>query len=87
MLTRRALMASGAALVASCATPRPRGGARPAHDFVRRDGTAFQIGSSRYRYSGANIWYGAYLGADAPFGNRASRGVHAGIQPTSGVDA
>jgi len=71
MLTRRALMATGAALVASCATARPGGGAPSAQAFVRREGTALRIGESRYHFAGANIWYGAYLGADAPFGNRA----------------
>lgn len=39
--------------------------------FVRRDGTGFAAGPSPYRFVGTNMWYAAYLGADAPFGDRA----------------
>jgi mannan endo-1,4-beta-mannosidase len=71
MFTRRTLLQSSAALIASAAigctsVPSPGGPA----SFVRREGTRFKIGDDAYRYAGANIWYGAYLGADAPFGNR-----------------
>ena len=70
MFTRRSLLQSSAALLAATAigcTTVPGAGAR---NFVRRDGTRFRIGADTYRYAGANIWYGAYLGADAAFGNR-----------------
>ena len=40
-------------------------------DFVATDGIHFKLNNATYRYAGANIWYGAYLGADAAFGNRA----------------
>jgi len=39
--------------------------------FVTTDGIHFKLKGQTYRYAGANIWYGAYLGADAAFGNRA----------------
>lgn len=39
-------------------------------DFVTVDGTTFKLRGKTYRYVGANIWYGAYLGAPAAFGNR-----------------
>jgi len=76
MIDRRKLLGSAAGLGAGlgllgCARPTtdsaPAG--PPAGFVVVRDG-AFQIDGAPYRYSGANLWYGAYLGADAPFGNR-----------------
>jgi mannan endo-1,4-beta-mannosidase len=39
--------------------------------FVRRDGMRLLLEGKPYRFVGANIWYGAYLGADAAFGDRA----------------
>lgn len=30
-----------------------------------------RLGNDAYRYVGTNMWYAAYLGADAPYGNRA----------------
>jgi mannan endo-1,4-beta-mannosidase len=69
-VSRRTMLGGGAALlataVAGCAGTRVPG----ADKFVRRSGTQFRIGGQPYRFAGANIWYGAYLGADAPFGNR-----------------
>jgi mannan endo-1,4-beta-mannosidase len=48
---------------------------RPAHaqgaGFVSRDGPHFKLNAKTYRYVGANIWYGAYLGSAASFGDRA----------------
>jgi mannan endo-1,4-beta-mannosidase len=43
-------------------------------DFVRRDGTRLLRGGDLYRIVGANMWYAAWLGADAPFGDRARLG-------------
>src|SRR3954468_9232459 len=73
MFTRRSTLLGGAALLAGLATPsHGRGrGRRPHGEFVHRDGTAFRIGARRYRYAGTNMWYAAWAGADAPFGNRA----------------
>ena len=39
--------------------------------FVRRDGIHLLRGEEPYRIAGANMWYAAWLGADAPFGDRA----------------
>ncbi len=45
----------------SCNTPR---------SFVKVAGTHFTVDNKPYYFVGTNFWYGAYLGADAPFGNR-----------------
>ncbi|HVZ99301.1 MAG TPA: cellulase family glycosylhydrolase [Caulobacterales bacterium] len=73
-MQRRTLLLAGAgAILAACsarsaATPGP---ARPARaGFVGVDGQRFVLDGAPYRYVGANMWYGAYLGADAGFGNR-----------------
>ena len=42
--------------------------------FVARDGTHLVRGADPYRIVGANMWYAAWLGADAPYGNRARLG-------------
>lgn len=41
-----------------------------ATEFVQREGTRLLLGGKPYRFAGANIWYGAYLGADAEYGDR-----------------
>lgn len=38
--------------------------------FVKVEGTNFTINNNPYYYVGANFWYGAYLGADAAYGDR-----------------
>ena len=68
MFTRRHVLLSGTALLAACTTGVGRTGGRR---FVTRDGTRFRIGGEPYRWAGTNMWYAAYLGADAPYGNRA----------------
>jgi len=40
-------------------------------DFVAAEGIDFKLHNQSYHYVGANIWYGAYLGADSDYGNRA----------------
>ena len=42
--------------------------------FVRRAGMRLELDGKPYRFVGANIWYGAYLGADAEYGDRARLG-------------
>lgn len=59
-----ALLATG-----GCATVAP---AVPA--FIRRDGIRLVCGGEPYRIVGANMWYAAWLGADAPYGDRARLG-------------
>ena len=39
-------------------------------DFVKVKDTNFTIKNKPYHFIGANFWYGAYLGADADYGNR-----------------
>jgi mannan endo-1,4-beta-mannosidase len=69
MFTRRNVLLSGTALLAACATGTGTGGGGR-RDFVRREGTRFELGGRPYRYVGTNMWYAAYLGANAPYGNR-----------------
>ncbi len=77
MLTA-SLAFSGTALTgcggASAASPSklPSTGART--DFVRGECRRGLHVCKPDRFVGANIWYGAYLGADAEYGNRARLG-------------
>ena len=77
--SRRALLAAGVATAALTALsplaeakPHKPAKAKPAaaKGFVGVDGLHFHKDGAPYRYAGANIWYGAYLGADAVFGDR-----------------
>jgi len=68
MVTRRSLIGGSAALAATLSLPLPAGAA-PA--FVRREGTRLMLGGRPYRFAGANLWYAAWLGADAAYGDRA----------------
>jgi mannan endo-1,4-beta-mannosidase len=73
MLTRRSFMLSGALLAGGCAAAGPGGlvgGGAGGGRFVTREGTHLMLGGRPYHFVGSNIWYGAYLGADADFGNR-----------------
>jgi mannan endo-1,4-beta-mannosidase len=68
-ITRRDLLVGGSAILAASSVPLEA--APPPTRFIRRNGMALQLGDERHRYVGANMWYAAYLGADAPYGNRA----------------
>jgi mannan endo-1,4-beta-mannosidase len=68
-ITRRGVLAGTSAMLAASTVP-VRAAPREAH-FVRRHGTALRLAGERYVYVGTNMWYAAYLGADAPYGNRA----------------
>lgn len=69
--TRRRVLATGAAAGALAVTGcQSIAKATPTSPFVQRRGKNFILNGEPYRYVGANIWYGAWLGADAPFGNR-----------------
>jgi len=71
MLTRRDLIIGGSALLGSCAAaPVGIGAPNNTRQFVRRDGSRLILGGEPYRYVGTNMWYAAYLGADAAYGNR-----------------
>jgi mannan endo-1,4-beta-mannosidase len=65
MITRRSLVLSSGALAMGCANA-----ASPGASFVKTDGAHFTLDGEPYRYAGANIWYGAYLGAASAIGNR-----------------
>ena len=67
MVTRRTVLGTAAALAA--ATSLPAAAAPPAA-FVRREGIRLTLDGKPYRFAGANLWYGAWLGASADFGNR-----------------
>ncbi len=75
-MNRRTALLTGAAitsgaLLSACATvTQPVGRAQPSA-FVTVVGHGFERNGKPYRYAGANIWYGAWLGADTAYGNRA----------------
>ncbi|MBO9576344.1 MAG: cellulase family glycosylhydrolase [Sphingobium sp.] len=74
MFTRRSMLTVTAAATAWLATAvRGASPAKPAapSPFVRRAGTGFVLNGKPYRYVGANMWYGAYLGAPGAKGDRA----------------
>ena len=65
MLTRRIALLSGAAAFAGPALAAPRRRTTAADSFVTvRDGR-FQLRGRPYHFAGANMWYAAWLGADA----------------------
>lgn len=66
-ITRREAMVAGAALLGACATTPEKAGR---DRFVRAAGTRLTRGGRAYRFAGANMWYAAYVGAEAPLGNR-----------------
>lgn len=67
MLSRRHLMAAGAAALAASgvqAAARPNG-------FVAVTDGRLTLDGQPYRFVGGNLWYGAWLGAPAAYGDRA----------------
>lgn len=72
MLTRRSFVQAGSAAVAGAAAVTLSGpaAAAPPTAFVQRSGTRLMLGGKPYRFVGANMWYGAWLGAKASFGDR-----------------
>lgn len=75
-IDRRAALMTGAAFLTACtdhaflAKGYPRG-ARSRPPFITIRGLGFERDGRPYRYAGANIWYGAWLGADTAYGDRA----------------
>jgi mannan endo-1,4-beta-mannosidase len=65
MATRRSILAAGALGAWGCATS---GGER---GFVTARDGALLVDDAPYRFVGANLWYGAYLGANAAYGDQA----------------
>ena len=74
-LDRRSVLSSALALGASVADPTwGKSLNAPRNGFVTRVGQQLQLGGKPYRFAGANMWYAAFLGADAPWGDRARLG-------------
>jgi len=82
-INKRTMLAAGIALGgtalsgcggASAASPSKTPAKGTSSGFVRRDGMRLLLDGEPYRFVGANLWYGAYLGADATYGNRARLG-------------
>jgi mannan endo-1,4-beta-mannosidase len=69
MFTRRDLLIGTSALLAIPATPILAARSTPGA-FVSRKGMRLVNADATYRYVGTNMWYAAYLGANAPYGNR-----------------
>ncbi|WP_082467196.1 glycoside hydrolase 5 family protein [Sphingomonas sp. Leaf25] len=71
MVDRRSVLAGGLVLAGCAATGQTPPGTTAARPFIRRDGMRLIQGDRPYRFAGANLWYAAWLGADAPYGDRA----------------
>ena len=63
---------AGAALLAACSGQGSAG--EQGDGFIRREGKGFTRGGEPYRWTGANAWYLAWLGAEASYGDRARLG-------------
>ncbi|QDH34221.1 cellulase family glycosylhydrolase [Porphyrobacter sp. YT40] len=70
-ITRRDALAGASAAVAALALPGGATAHEPPPAFVTREGTRLMRHGKPYRIVGANLWYAAWLGADAEFGDRA----------------
>ena len=66
--SRRDVIAGSSALLAGCATGPLV--SPPSTRFVHREGSRLFVGQRPYRFAGTNMWYAAYLGADARIGDR-----------------
>ncbi|QNE04090.1 glycoside hydrolase 5 family protein [Croceicoccus marinus] len=65
---RQFIAAAGAATVTACTSPRA---SLATSGFVTRDGMRLMQAGTPYRIVGANMWYAAWLGANAEYGDRA----------------
>jgi len=70
-LTRREALAASAGAMGAMALPGAALAHHPSPDFVTREGTRLMRHGKPYRITGANLWYAAWLGADADYGDRA----------------
>lgn len=71
LVDRRAVLLGGTMALAGAAHPVSARAKRITKRFVRVRGTGFTLADEPYRYAGANLWYGAWLGADARSGGQA----------------
>lgn len=69
--TRRETLSVSAAGALALAARGHAAGAAPSPAFVTREGTRLLRGGTPYRITGANMWYAAWLGAAADYGDRA----------------
>lgn len=69
MTLDRRMFLAGAAGAAAVSCTHSNGGYRP-DSYVRAPGLKLERRSLPYRIVGANMWYAAWLGADAEFGDR-----------------
>src|SRR5688572_19910651 len=71
MITRRTVLGSSFGLAAAaCGNGAGGGATTSAPSFVTAEAGRLMLDGAPYRFAGANMWYGAYLGADTAFGNR-----------------
>ena len=70
-LSRRALLAAVAATALTGCKGELLDVGNRTDAFVRCDGVRFVRGDEPYRFAGANVWYLAWLGTDAAYGDRA----------------
>lgn len=70
-LTRRSVLAASAGAAGALALPSAALAHSPPPEFVTREGTRLMRDGQPYRITGANMWYAAWLGADADYGDRA----------------
>ena len=73
MLSRRRLLAAGTAALAAASAQAAHGAAAPSTFVTVKDGR-LSLGGKPYRFVGANLWYGAWLGSPGPSGDRARLG-------------
>lgn len=71
ILTRREAVAGAAGAAGTLTLGDAAAAQAPSPDFVTRKGTQLLRFGKPYRITGANLWYAAWLGADAAFGDRA----------------
>lgn len=69
--SRRETLSVSAAGALALAARGHAASAAPSPAFVTRDGTRLMRGGMPYRITGTNLWYAAWLGADADYGDRA----------------
>jgi mannan endo-1,4-beta-mannosidase len=73
MLSRRHLLAAGTAALAAGGAQAAHGAAAPSPFVTVKDGR-LSLDGKPYRFVGANLWYGAWLGSPGVSGDRARLG-------------
>lgn len=81
MVTRRSVLSAGLAYVSGCAMP-----GQTKAGFIAADGARLMLDGAPYRFVGANMWYGAYLGAPNACGDRERLGRELDALAAIGID-